>query len=67
MGALKCGHEGVALYEGRVILQVLGTTDEKPGIVYAELEYGEIERRRTNMPIMQQKRFDLYSLVDKTM
>ncbi len=48
-------------------LQVLATTDEKPGIVYAELDYGEIERRRTNMPIMQQKRYDLYSLVDKTL
>lgn len=48
-------------------LQVLATTDEKPGIVYAELDYGEIEKRRTNMPIMQQKRYDLYSLLDKTM
>ncbi len=50
-----------------MVLQVLATTEEKPGIVYAELDYAEIEKRRTNMPIMQQKRYDLYSLVDKTM
>ncbi|CAL8470724.1 g10266 [Coccomyxa elongata] len=46
--------------------QVLGTIDEQPGIVYAELDYAEIQTRRLNMPITQQKRDDLYSLVDKT-
>ena len=48
-------------------VQVLATTDEKPSIVYAELDYAELEKRRTNMPLMQQKRYDLYSLVDKTL
>ncbi len=48
-------------------MQVLATTDEKPGIVYAELDYAELEKRRTNMPLMQQKRYDLYSLLDKTL
>jgi predicted amidohydrolase len=43
-------------------VQVLGTIDEKPGIVYADLDYAEIETRRLNMPLMQQKRCDLYSL-----
>ena len=47
-------------------LQVLATTDDKPGIVYAELDYGEIEKRRKNMPIAQQKRYDLYALIEKT-
>lgn len=47
-------------------MQVLGTIDEHPGFVYAELDYAEIETRRLNMPITQQKRYDLYSLVDKT-
>ena len=46
---------------------MLATTDEKPGIVYAELDYSELEKRRTNMPLMQQKRYDLYSLIDKTL
>ena len=54
------------MIDRRVALQVLATTEEKPGIVYAELDYKEIEKRRTNMPITQQKRYDLYSLIDKT-
>lgn len=49
------------------LLQVLATTEEKPGIIYAELDYGELEKRRQNMPLVQQKRYDLYSLIDKTM
>ena len=48
-------------------VQVLATTDEKPSIVYAELDYAELEKRRTNMPLMQQKRYDLYSLIDKAL
>ena len=48
-------------------VQVLATTDENPSIVYAELDYAELEKRRTNMPLMQQKRYDLYSLIDKTL
>ena len=47
-------------------LQILGTTDETPSFVYAELDYAEIETRRLNMPLTQQKRYDMYSLVDKT-
>jgi len=46
-------------------VQVLGTIDESPGFVYADLDYAEIETRRLNMPLMQQKRYDLYGLVDK--
>jgi omega-amidase len=45
--------------------QVLATIDEKPGTVYAELDFAEIETRRQNMPIQQQKRYDLYSQVQK--
>ena len=44
---------------------MLATTDEKPGIVYADLDYAEIETRRVNMPIADQKRSDLYALADK--
>ncbi len=46
--------------------QILGTTEEKPGTVYAELDYQEVATRRQNMPLAQQKRYDLYVLVDKT-
>lgn len=44
---------------------MLATTDEKPGIVYADLDYAELDTRRLNMPISDQKRRDLYALVDK--
>ena len=45
---------------------ILATIDHSPGIVYADMDYAEIERRRTNMPIIQQKRYDLYTLLDRT-
>ena len=45
--------------------EVVATTDEKPGIVYAQLDYAQLQERRTNMPVMSQKRLDLYALVDK--
>ena len=45
----------------------IATTEEKPGTVFAELDYSELEQRRKNMPLTQQKRWDLYSLVDKTL
>lgn len=45
--------------------QVLATTDETPGIVYADLDYKEIKTRRLNMPVAEQRRRDLYVLHDK--
>ena len=45
----------------------IATTEEKAGTVFAELDYSELEQRRKNMPLTQQKRWDLYSLVDKTL
>lgn len=59
---------GGSIINQRMLLcaQILGTTDEKPGTVYAELDYAEVETRRLNMPVMQQKRHDLYALIDKT-
>ena len=54
------------MYVCGAALQVLGTTDEKPGTVYAELDYAEVEQRRLNMPVVQQKRYDMYALIDKT-
>eukprot|EP00884_Botryococcus_braunii_P018117 jgi/Botrbrau1/498/Bobra.110_2s0128.1 len=43
--------------------EILGTTDEQPGIVYAELDLGEVDTRRQNMPLQSQKRWDLYTAV----
>jgi hypothetical protein len=46
--------------------QVLATCEHEPTIVYADLDYAQLLERRTNMPLVQQKRFDLYTLVDKS-
>lgn len=40
--------------------------DEKAGIVYCEIDFGQLAERRANMPLRQQKRADLYSLLDLT-
>jgi len=44
--------------------EVLATTDCNADIVYADLDYSQIEERRSNMPLSKQKRNDLYTLVD---
>lgn len=54
------------LLGGLLLLQILATTGHGPDIVYAELDFAEIEERRTNMPLTQQKRLDLYELIDKS-
>lgn len=46
--------------------EILGTRDHTQGIVYAELDLDQIPLRRQNMPLQQQRRCDLYSLVDTT-
>ena len=46
--------------------EILGTRDETEGIVYADLDLGQIETRRANMPLRLQRRRDLYSLMDLT-
>jgi len=55
------GHSTVVSPNGEVI----GTTEHSPDIVYAELDLAEVAERRKNMPLTQQKRHDLYELVDK--
>lgn len=44
----------------------LQCADEKPGIVYAEMDFAQLAERRDNMPLRQQKRADLYALLDLT-
>lgn len=55
------GHSTVVSPNGEVI----GTTEHSPDIVYAELDLDEVAERRKHMPLTQQKRQDLYELVDK--
>jgi omega-amidase len=38
---------------------------DAPGLVTAELEYGQVVERRRNLPLWAQRRGDLYELVDK--
>ena len=45
--------------------ECLGTTGHEPATVYADLDLAEMKTRRQNMPLAQQKRPDLYELVDK--
>eukprot|EP00889_Picochlorum_renovo_P004580 jgi/Picre1/31610/NNA_006962.t1 len=46
--------------------EVVATTDHSQDIVYAELDLDQIPARRANMPLQQQKRSDLYALMDLT-
>lgn len=46
--------------------EVLSTRDETPGIVYADIDPSELTTRRQNMPLQQQRRSDLYALMDLT-
>ncbi|KXZ55930.1 hypothetical protein GPECTOR_2g1481 [Gonium pectorale] len=45
--------------------EILATTEHGPATVYAELDYAQLGERRANMPLRQQKRHDLYTLLDK--
>jgi omega-amidase len=47
--------------------EVLATTEHEPASVLADVDYAEMARRRTNMPLVQQKRPDLYQLVDRSL
>ena len=45
---------------------VCTAADEKAGIVYCDMDFAQLAERRQNMPLRQQKRGDLYSLLDLT-
>jgi omega-amidase len=45
--------------------EVLATTDELPGNVYAELDWSQIDARRRAIPLAAQRRGDVYALVDR--
>ncbi|QDZ21091.1 omega-amidase [Chloropicon primus] len=44
--------------------EVVASTEEKPGIVYADIDLKEVQERRQNMPLSKQRRADLYDLMD---
>ena len=44
--------------------EVVATTDEKPGIVIADLDMNKVNEMRMAIPTMVQKRHDLYKLVE---
>ncbi|XP_027081517.1 omega-amidase, chloroplastic isoform X2 [Coffea arabica] len=44
--------------------EVLATTEHEEAILVAEIDYSQIELRRTNLPLEKQRRGDLYQLVD---
>lgn len=45
--------------------EVVATCEHEPATVYAEMDFGQVAERRLNLPLRQQKRSDLYELVDK--
>ena len=46
--------------------EVIATCDEAPATVMAELDLAQLAVRRRNMPLAQQRRGDLYCLVDRS-
>lgn len=46
--------------------EILATTEHQAGIIYADLDYAQLEERRRNMPLQKQRRYDFYGLEDKT-
>jgi omega-amidase len=44
--------------------EVLATCDERPCTVFADLDMGELEKRRRAIPLYSQRRGDLYTLTD---
>ncbi|PON71744.1 Carbon-nitrogen hydrolase [Parasponia andersonii] len=44
--------------------EVLATTEHEETIIIAEIDYSLVELRRTNLPLLKQRRGDLYQLVD---
>jgi omega-amidase len=46
--------------------EVLATCDHEPTTLYCEMDYGQVDERRLNLPLQQQKRTDLYQLLDNS-
>ena len=46
--------------------KVLVSANEKEDIVYGEVDLSEVDSVRSQIPVTAQKRWDLYSITDKT-
>jgi len=46
--------------------EVIATTDEKPSIVYADIAINRVDEVRAQIPILQQKRNDIYEVASKS-
>jgi len=55
------GHSSVVNPWGEVI----ATTDEKPNIVYADIALSRVDEVRSQIPVLQQKRKDIYEVIPK--
>ncbi|XP_071715164.1 omega-amidase, chloroplastic-like [Rutidosis leptorrhynchoides] len=44
--------------------EVLATTEHDEATIISEIDYSQLELRRTNLPLQKQRRGDLYSLLD---
>jgi len=44
---------------------VIATTDEKPNIVYADIALSRVDEVRSQIPVLQQKRKDIYEVIPK--
>ena len=42
------------------------TTDEREDIVYGDIDLSEVDAIRSQIPVPSQRRYDLYSIADKT-
>ena len=53
----------LSLYTGE---KVVVSADETEGIVYGEVDLSEVDRVCRQIPVNAQKRWDLYSITDRT-
>lgn len=44
--------------------EIVATTEHEEAIIISEIDYTQIEQRRTNLPLEKQRRGDLYQFVD---
>ena len=63
-----CVHVPLAVYVYCVLSrgEVVVSTDEREGIVYGDIDLAQVDSVRSQIPVTSQKRWDLYSITDKT-
>lgn len=60
-GYVAWGHSLICDPWGRIV----GELDEKPGLLVCDLDLSMIEQFRAQIPVLKQKRQDVYELIDK--